>query len=80
MCAGSLRDVERLLGGRLHGRGQLVAGDPRFQVGLARVLLEVPAVEPVEEGEVLPLQARRASWGGGSRLRIRGSCGRSTVP
>ena len=59
------RDVERLLGGRLHGRGQLVAADPRFQVGLAGVLLEVPPIEPVEEREVLPLQARRAGAAAG---------------
>ena len=32
-----LRDVERLLGGRLHRGGQFVAGDAGFQVGLARV-------------------------------------------
>ena len=31
-------DVERFLRGRLHGRGQLVTADPRFQVGFARVL------------------------------------------
>ena len=31
-------DVERFLGGRLHGRGQLEAVDPRFQVGFARML------------------------------------------
>ena len=36
---GLARDVERLLGGRLHGRGQLVALDPGLEVGLARMLI-----------------------------------------
>ena len=40
---------------------------------------EVPAVEPVEEREVLVLSLS-SKMGGGSRFKIRGSCGRSTVP
>ena len=39
------REVERFLRGRLHPRGQLVAGDPRRQVVLAGVLVEMVAVE-----------------------------------
>ena len=44
-----VRDVERLFGGRLHGGGELVALNPGFEVGLARVAFEVPSIEPVEE-------------------------------
>src|SRR4051794_25821988 len=57
------RDVKRLLGGRLHGRGQLVAANARFQVGLTWVLAEVPLIELVQKGEILflelPFEVRR---------------------
>ena len=46
VAGGLARHVERLLGGRLHARGQLVAGDARLQVELAGVSLQVVAVEP----------------------------------
>ena len=36
--------------------GQLVAGDAGLEVGLAGMAVEVPAVEPGEKIEVLPLQ------------------------
>ena len=39
------RDVERLGGGRLHGGGQFVAGDPRFEIGLARMFVQMPTIE-----------------------------------
>ncbi len=47
--SGLVRDVERLLCGRLHGGGELVAPNSGFEVGLAGVAFEVPAIEPVEE-------------------------------
>ena len=53
--SGLVRDVERLLGGRLHGGGELVAANPGFEVGLAGMAFEVPSIEPVEECEILAL-------------------------
>ena len=62
---GLARDVECFLGGRLHGRGQLVALDPGLEVGLARMLILVSPVETVQEREVLLLQASRAGAAAG---------------
>jgi len=50
------RQIERLLRGGLHPRGEFVAGDARFQVGLAGMTCEMIAIEAGEEGEVLFLQ------------------------
>ena len=74
------RDVERLLGGGLHRGGQLVAGDARFQVGLAGVRRQVPPVQLGRAGRGSAAATSPRRCGGGSRLRMRGSCGRSTVP
>src|SRR2546427_5957302 len=50
------REIERLLRGGLHPRGEFVAGDARFQVRLARMAREMIAIEPGEEVQVLFLQ------------------------
>ena len=55
-ACGLAGDVECFLGRGLHGRRQLVAVDSRFQVGLAWMLAEMTAIEPVEERKVLTLQ------------------------
>ena len=62
------REVERLLGGRLHAGGQLVAGDAGVQVELAGVSAEMVAVELVEVSRGSrscgpPLQVRAADRG-----------------
>ena len=82
MCvsADSWPDVEGLLGGGLHAGGQLVAGDPGRQVVLARPLAEVIAVQVLQEAEKPLLRRAGDVCGGGSRFRIRGSRGRTTVP
>ena len=59
---GLLRDVERLLRGRLHGGGQLVAGDAGFELGFARMQLQVPLVELVEKRQVLLLERPFEAW------------------
>src|SRR5262249_33928810 len=49
------RDVERLFRSRLHGRSQLVAANPRFELGLAGMRFEMTAIQSAEESEALPL-------------------------
>ena len=56
MALVSLRDVERLGRGRLHAGGQFVAGDAGFEVGFARMTLEMPLVEPGQKVEIFALQ------------------------
>ena len=43
-----LSDIECFLRGSLHGCGQFIAGDPRFEIGFARMQFEVLAVESRE--------------------------------
>ena len=54
-------DVERLLGGGLHPRGQLVAGDAGLQIGLARMPLEMLPIQLGQEAPGSAAAARRAS-------------------
>ncbi len=61
-----VRDVEGLLGGRLHAGGQFVAGDAGLEVGLAGMPLQVPAVELREKVEIL-LAARRPASAAAAR-------------
>ena len=64
---GFLRQVQGLLGLDLHGGGQLVAGNPRFQLSLARMQPRVPLVHLLEQSQVLPLH-RAAESGRGIEI------------
>src|SRR5262249_9735543 len=45
-------DVESLTRGGLHACGQFIAGDPRFQVQLARMALHVPLIQTLQVAEI----------------------------
>jgi len=72
-------DVEGGTGRRLHAGGQLVGGDAGFEVVLAGARLQMAAIEAFEVRQVVGL-GRATQMDGGSRLRMRGSWERTTVP
>ena len=59
--------VERLRNGRLHGGGDLEVGDPRFELGIARIALAVGAVQLFEEAKLVVAGLGRDA---GGRLQI----------
>ena len=77
---GLARDIERLGRRGLHGGGQFITGDAGFQIGFARMLVEMPAIQLAARSARFCSCTSPRRYGGASRFRIRGSFGRSTVP
>src|SRR5439155_18391927 len=48
--------IKRLLGGKLHARGQFVTGNPRFEIGFTRMPRQMFTVELLQRIEILSLK------------------------